>query len=111
MNPPEPEASWDFSGESSSTATATDEKGDANPAMSGRVGSNIGSAEPMMSSAQDAEVRVLEDAIKRITACLARAADADLPGLVEERRALRSELQDLRAGAKVVPIDAARRRR
>jgi hypothetical protein len=51
---------------------------------------------------REGRAAVLEAAIERVTRALVTAADAVIPELVAERRAMREELEGLRLGENVV---------
>ncbi len=58
---------------------------------------------PSVADAGDRET-LLAKAIDRLTAALLTAADDVLPEIIGERKALRSELEELRRGRNVLPF-------
>ena len=71
-----------------------------------------GSAAATLPHRAGVDEATIQAAIDRLTRALATAADDAIPGLVDERRALREELRELREGdAGVVRLDDERPRR
>jgi hypothetical protein len=57
-----------------------------------------GSAAAMLPDRPGVDEATIQEAIDRLTRALATATDDAIPGLVDERRALREELGELREG-------------
>ncbi len=86
--------------------------GDASgPAAAATLPLPGGSAAATLPHRPGVDEATIQAAIDRLTRALAKAADDAIPGLVDERRALREELREVREGdARVVRLDDERPR-